>query len=183
MKNNIKIIIMVAVLVVIIAGAFVTYNVYKENADNSTKVTNQSKENAKMSDFSFFDINNTEVKLSDFSGKPIVLNFWASWCPSCIGELPYFQSAYDTHKDNVQFIMLNLTDGERETAESVKSFITEKNYTFPVFLDKKAEGANTYGIYSIPQTLFIDNDGKIIYTHTGAISFQEIEKYIKEISD
>lgn len=182
MKSSIKIIIPVALLVIVLAGAFLAYNNYKEDAaNNNTTVINEEK-TAKMTDFSFVDINNKEVKLSDFSGKGIVLNFWATWCPSCVSELPYFQSAYNNHKD-IQFIMLNLTDGEKETEESVKKFISDNEYTFPVFMDKMAQGSKTYGVYLIPQTLFIDKDGKIIYTHSGAISEHNLETYIKSISE
>ena len=183
MKSNIKIIILVAVLVFVLAGAFITYNMYKENADIGTKISAQSEKTAKVSDFTFYDMNKKEVKLSDFSGKPVVINFWATWCPSCISELPFFQSAYETHKDDIQFIMLNLTDGERETQKSVEEYISENEYTFPVFMDIKGEGANTYGIYTIPQTMFIDKDSNIIYNHTGAMTLHDIETYIKQISD
>ena len=184
MKSNIKIIIMVSMLVFVVAGAVAGYSLLKNNVDNTTvQADTSSQQTAKFTDFNFFDIDNNEVKLSSFSGKAIVLNFWATWCPPCAGELPEFQSAYNDYKDDVQFIMLNLTDGEKETEESVKDFIAENGYTFPVYMDKKAEGAKTYGIYTIPQTIFIDNQGNIIYTHTGAITLEQLESYIKQISE
>ena len=181
MKNSIKIIILVAVLILVVSGAFIAYNVYNKNADIYEKTITQTQEYAKMSDFSFFDINNKEMKLSDFSGKAIVVNFWATWCPSCVSELGNFQNAYDSHKDDIQFVMLNITDGQRETEKSVKEFISENKYTFPVFMDKRLEGTKTYGTYTIPQTLFIDKDGNIIYTHTGAMTLHDLEANIKAI--
>ena len=183
MKSNIKIIILVAALVIVIAGAFIAYNIYKEDVGNSEKSGFQTQTGTKMTDFAFFDMDNKEVKLSDFSGKAVVINFWATWCPACISELPIFQSTYNNHKDDVQFIMLNLTDGDRETEKNVKNYISENKFTFPVFMDKMAAGAKTYSVYSIPQTIFIDKEGNIIYTHIGAISLHDLENRIKQISD
>ena len=184
MKSNIKIIIMVALLVLVVAGAVIGYSLFKDDVNNTTtQADTKTQKTVKITDFNFFDINNNEVKLSSFSGKPIVLNFWATWCPSCVSELPDFQSAYNTYKDDIQFIMLNLTDGDRETEKSVKDFISENKYTFPVYMDKKAEGRNAYGIYSIPQTMFIDKEGNIIYTYTGGITLHDLETYIKQISE
>lgn len=172
MKNSIKIILLVTSLVIVVAGALVGYNILKENNNISyTEETSvQTKETlAKFSDFTFYDLEGKELKLSDFAGKPIVLNFWATWCPPCKEEMPLFESAYQEYGEEIEFIMLNLTDGEKDNEQSVNEFISENNYTFPTYLDKLADGAQTYSIYTIPQTFFINSKGYIIYSQTGAM--------------
>ena len=132
----------------------------------------------KAIDFTMLDALGKEVKLSDYFGKPIVVNFWASWCPPCKAELPDFQKVYDEMKDNVNFLMIDLPDGQKETIEKAEQFIADEKYTFPVFYDNSQEAAYIYQIYSIPTTLFIDKDGYIVAGHEGQISEQSLRKGI-----
>jgi len=113
-------------------------------------------------DFSVVDAKGIEYKLSDFEGKPVILNFWASWCGPCKSEMPDFEEVYLEYKDSVHFLMVNLTDGYQETMESAQKLISEKGYTFPVYFDTKMEAANAYYVYSIPQTFFIDKEGNLV---------------------
>ncbi len=129
-------------------------------------------------DFTVLNSDGEEVKLSDFFGKPIVLNFWASWCPPCKAELPDFDRACKAYEGKVTFLMINLTDGQRETVEVAKSFIAEKGYTFPVYFDTKYEASYKYGLSSIPQTFFLDANGNIIAQATGMITAAQLEQGI-----
>lgn len=131
------------------------------------------KELDKAIDFTATDIDGNEVKLSDFYGKPIVLNFWASWCGPCQYEMPHFQTLYDELGEEVQFIMLNLADGYQETVEKASEFIESNQYTFPVYYDTNLDAAFKYAVYSIPVTYFINSDGEIVETHRGIFEKEE----------
>ena len=129
-------------------------------------------------DFTVYDVNGNEVKLSDFVGKPIVLNFFASWCGPCKSEMPDFEAAYKERGDEVQFLMINLTDGYYETVESASSFIEQSGYTFPVFYDTSSSAAIAYSVVSIPTTYFIDAEGNIVAKATGALSAKSLAEGI-----
>ena len=143
---------------------------------DSTQAEEDSR--VKAVDFTMLDAQGNEVKLSDYYGKPIVVNFWASWCPPCKAELPDFQKVYDEMKDNINFLMIDLPDGQRETIEKAAQFIADEKYTFPVFYDNTQDAAYIYQIDSIPTTLFIDKDGYIVAGHKGQISEKNLRKGI-----
>ena len=151
--------------------------------DKETSAPSDTAENGETAadtapDFTMLDMEGNEVKLSDFLGTPIVLNFWASWCPPCKAELPDFDDACKKYEGKVTFLMVNLTDGQRETVEVAKSYIASQGYTFPVYFDTKYEAAYTYGVSSIPQTYFINADGSLEARATGMISAAQLEKGI-----
>ena len=151
--------------------------------DKETSAPSDTAENGETAadtapDFTMLDMEGNEVKLSDFFGTPIVLNFWASWCPPCKAELPDFEEACKRYEGKVTFLMVNLTDGQRETVEVAKSYIASQGYTFPVYFDTKYEAAYTYGVSSIPQTYFINADGSLEARATGMISAAQLEKGI-----
>jgi peroxiredoxin len=120
-------------------------------------------------DFTVIDREGNVVKLSDMKGKPVVLNFWATWCPYCVEEMPDFEKVYNKYKGEVEFMMINMTHGA-ETVENASSFIDSYGYTFPVYFDTTSEAAYAYGIQSIPTTFFIDAEGYIVAYYQGSMS-------------
>jgi len=129
-------------------------------------------------DFTMYDIDGNALKLSDFRGKPVILNFWASWCGPCKAEMPDFEEAYKTYGDQVQFLIVNLTDGSSETVESASGYIADQGYTFPVYYDTTMEGAVGYNVYAIPVSFFIDAEGVVRASNEGMISADVLESNI-----
>lgn len=149
----------------------------------STANESESKENelTQAPNFTVYDLDGNEVNLTDFFGKPIIVNFWASWCGPCKMEMPDFNEAYQTYKDDITFLMVNMTDGSRETVEKASTFIEESGYIFPVYYDTEYSAAITYSVSSLPTTYFIDADGYLIAHARGAIDGTTLQKGIDMI--
>ena len=133
-------------------------------------------------DFTVYDAEGTEIHLSDFFGKPIVVNFWASWCGPCKMEMPDFHDKYLELEGNIHFLMINMTDGDRETVDIASDFIAQQGYTFPVYYDTTSDAAMTYGAYSLPTTFFINAQGHAIAQATGAIDAATLQRGIDMIT-
>ena len=133
-------------------------------------------------DFTVYDKEGNPVQLYDYTGKPLVLNFWASWCGPCQMEMPHFEDKYQELGEEVQFLMVNMTDGSRETVDSASAFIEQQGYTFPVLYDTDSDAALTYGAYSLPTTYFIDAEGYAVARATGAIDADTLQKGIDLIA-
>lgn len=164
----------------------VTQATTKQATAQTTKVTTKATTkapvyNGSAPNFTVYNDNGIAVKLSDYAGKAVVLNFWASWCPPCKEEMPDFQTMYNKYGQSVVFLMVNLTDGSRETKTKAKQFISNNGYTFPIFFDTSSSAANAYGISSIPQTFFITKTGDISSKNIGGISASKLESGIKAI--
>ena len=134
-------------------------------------------------DFQVYDKDGNGVHLSDFFGKPIVLNFWASWCGPCQSEMPDFNEKYAELGGDVHFVMVNMTDGGRETVETASAFIEKNGYNFPVFFDTTGEAAATYGAYSLPTSFFINAEGHVIAQAVGAIDAATLQQGIDMITN
>ena len=131
-------------------------------------------------DFSVYNEEDELVHLSDYFGAPIVLNFWATWCGPCRNEMPYLEQAFQDYGEEIQFMLVDITDG-RDTKEIVQSFLTDNAFSFPVFYDTELDAARTYGVYSIPMTVFIQSDGAIKSTHIGSMTEEILENGIQSI--
>lgn len=154
-------------------------NIAETNQNKNLKP--QVKQEKKMEkDFIVYDENLNKVKLSSYIGKPVVINFWASWCPPCKEEMPAFNEISNKYnKDQLNVLMVDLTDGQRETIDKAKRFIKENNYNMKILFDSESNAAINYNISAIPRTLFIDKDGYIVKDHSGEITKEELENQIK----
>lgn len=134
-------------------------------------------------DFTIMDLDGSMVSLSDRleDGKPIVLNFWATWCGPCTSELPAFNKAVADYADEITFMMINLTDGQVETVPGVREFLTENGYSLPVYFDKKGSASGPYGASSIPLTYFITSDGMVAGGHMGSMSEKTLYNYLEQL--
>ena len=193
--KTLKLLIWILAFAVVIVGAYVLYNRLSseisvggiatvaqetkapEATENPGETAAETEEKgSEAPDFTVYDLEGNAYKLSDFRGKPVLLNFWASWCGPCQMEMPDFQKFYETHGDKVNFVIVNLTDGQQETVESASAFIAEKGYTFPVYYDTDIDAAMKYGVSAVPVSYFIDADGRFVAWAQGAMDADMLQQ-------
>ncbi len=143
--------------------------------------TAETENSLQAPDFTVYDVQGNAYKLSDFRGKPVVLNFWATWCGPCQMEMPDFNEKFLELGDKVQFLMVNVTDGVRDTVESASSLMTQKGYKFPVFYDTQLEASTVYGVTSLPSTYFIDADGNVALWGAGMLTAENLQYGLDQI--
>ncbi len=127
-------------------------------------------------DFSFAYLDGTKASLTQLRGKPVFLNFWATWCPPCVGEMPHFNAVYPRYKDKINFLAVSLDDNMQEAA----AFIQQQGYSFPVGYGNVNDLAGKYDIQGIPTSLLLDADGKIIASKIGAMTETELEAFLQK---
>ena len=184
MNNKKTLLFLIIALIVLILGASLLYNSMKDSteADMDTATSEDASESRTPApDFTVYSMDGDKVSFSDFKGKPVVINFWASWCGPCQSEMPHFEEAYKKYGDDIHFLMINLTDGMRETPDTVMGFLDYFGYTFPVYYDMGYDASDAYGISPIPTTFFIDKNGNIASSQIGALSASALERNIELI--
>lgn len=123
-------------------------------------------------DFELTTIDGETVKLSEFRGEKILLNFWASWCAPCRSEMPDMQKFHETY-DDVVILAVNLT--ETETSKTnVTNFLDEYEITFPVLMDSETVVANIYNARALPTSYLINSDGRIHNIATGPLNYESM---------
>jgi cytochrome c biogenesis protein CcmG/thiol:disulfide interchange protein DsbE len=132
----------------------------------------------KAHDFTLSDANGSDVSLSDFAGQPVVVNFWATWCPPCRLEMPELQNAYDTYRDQGLVV---LAVNAQETEPQVRAFFDEMGFTLPALLDSDGQVGRAYGTPGLPSTFFIDGSGEVTAVHRGLLTAGLIETYLAQI--
>lgn len=122
------------------------------------------KQQIEMVDAEMLDLNDNLVKLSDYKGKVIFLNLWATWCPPCRKEMPSMEDIYKEYKDK-DFVILAVSQGEDQS--TVKEFLKDKKYIFPIFTDPRGQVSGQYGTGSIPTTYIVNKKGYIAGLFVG----------------
>jgi peroxiredoxin len=129
-------------------------------------------------DFTLKDINGANVKMADYKGKVVLLNFWATWCAPCKREIPEFVEAYERYRDQ-GFVILGVLSEDDPTPAELRTFMTEFKMNYPVFREHQELAAANGELWALPTSFLIDRQGSICTTHTGAMSKEELEQEIK----
>lgn len=130
-------------------------------------------------DFTIKVQDGSEFSLSAQKGKPVLLHFWATWCPPCIRELPEMQKlSDDLAESKLEFIAVCISDSEANKA----AFMKKNNYTFPCALDELGDiVASKYNVSGIPTSILIGADGKILKINVGMMSAKQLEAFVKDV--
>ncbi|AOR24161.1 cytochrome c biogenesis protein/redoxin [Clostridium taeniosporum] len=134
-------------------------------------------------DFELKDQYGNTHKLSDYKGKTVFLNFWATWCPPCRMEMPHIEELYkefNYNKDDIIILGVAQPGGEEKDIEGIKEFLNKQGYTFPVVFDERNDVFNDYRIMSLPTTFMINKDGNIYGYVNGALSKGQMKNIIDE---
>ena len=208
MNNKKGLIITLGILVAVIAIAAVAYNTLIANKpatqvdSSATKEqidqlvdSNKSASSASSSsadgeeqlgmdvlDFTVFDQAGNEVKLSSMKGKPTVLSFWATWCPPCVREAGEVQTIYDKYGNDVNIMMVNPTDGTRETKEGVTAWYEENQLHYPIYFDTELEASLMFQVRVLPSTFIFDSQGNLVDMFQGGMTEQVIAEKLAQVS-
>lgn len=198
MKYAKKIIILIIVILTCV-GAYQVYNInnkkLKDDRDikieNNNGYNNKQNEQSKVSEseskeekdkkypkapeFTLTDLKNKKVSLSDYKGKYVMINFWATWCSACKSELPDLEKFYNENKNNKDFKFLTMDVGENK--DVVEKFMKENKYNFDVLLDKNTEVSYDYTATALPTTVLIDKEGYIKKIILGAMNKNSMNSY------
>ena len=127
-------------------------------------------------DFQTEYLNGGKFKLSELRGQPVILNFWATWCPPCVREMPLLQKLYD--EGNIPVIGINL----QEDKKTIEAFIKKLNVTFPIVLNKDGSAEAMYNILLKPTTYFIDKNGIVVDKKYGELSREDLKQRSQKLS-
>lgn len=163
------------------AIAIMAINFFSDNqsatvtTNPTTPVSTQSQSldrGAPAPNFTLTDQNGETVQLSDYRGKKVILNFWATWCPPCRAEMPHMQEFHEDQDNNdVEIVAVNLT-AQDNGAEAIQSFIDEFGLTFTMPMDELGNVANTYQIRTVPTTYILNTKGEIAQKIVGPMDAQ-----------
>ena len=138
---------------------------------------------AQVKNFTLTDISGKNVSLSDYKGKVVVLNFWASWCRPCKAEMPEFDQMDKEFKKSgskVVLLAVNMTDGRRETKSKVEKFLSETKYGMRVLLDTEGKAADMFSVRYLPTTYVIDTTGKVSGQLVGGTTKDAVMQLVRE---
>jgi peroxiredoxin len=133
-------------------------------------------------DFALTTLDGEEVNLSDYRGKKVIVNFWATWCPPCKAEMPHMEKYYEKNskKENVEILAVNLTSQD-DGKKAVEQFVDGYKLTFPILMDEKGDVGDQYRAFTIPTTYMIDTNGIIQHKILGPMNEDMMGKMIQQM--
>ncbi|MDN4493896.1 peroxiredoxin family protein [Ureibacillus aquaedulcis] len=147
------------------------------NHEHDAQETETRTLNVRAPNFELKTLAGETVRLSDLEGKKVFINFWATWCPPCVEEMPAMQDFYDelTTKENVVILAINTTDKESNTS-TVKHFVGEFGITFPILLDQEGEVLLNYEVLTLPTSIIVDEAGMVVEQILGPVTKNMLEE-------
>ena len=176
-------IVILGFMIVFAIGGVILYNILSFSVEKPEPSPEQKEEVSTIApDFTVYNDNGEAVKFSSLEGKPAVIYIFTTWNSQCRTELDYFENAWKKYGDKVDFMMINLTYGESETEEKVKSFVKENGYTFPVYYDKHLDVASfAYDVLDIPLTVLVNENDIIVKKYTDKITEEKLLENIVDL--
>lgn len=129
-------------------------------------------------DFELKDYQGSPVKLSDFKGKPVFINFWATWCPPCRAEMPEIEAAYRKYKSQ-GLVVLGID--AREDNSTVGKYVADGGYSWTMLMDYNGDTIATYGVAAFPTSFFVDREGFIRFSQVGGMDKRGLEDRLAKI--
>ena len=169
------IILSILVLSILLVSCFIPFRGF--SGDGNGTATATSEVLIKAEDFTLLDLNNNKVSLSDFRGKVVVLNFWATWCPPCIAEAPDLVEVSNAYKDKgVQFIGVSDDD-----VSALEKFVSDYGIEYPILLDGSIDRIMPkWGISAIPTTFILNGNGEIVFKKVGMMSRDQLINAVEQ---
>ncbi len=153
-----------------------TEGIYLIDAASVRRTSSPPAEGDQAPDFTFVSEDGKEFSLRDFHGHPVVINFWATWCPPCRMEMPALDQAYHAHKDN-GLVMLAVEEMDKRA--DVLAFRQQMNVSLPMLLDTQGLVGRTYMVRGLPTTFFIDGEGRVVIRWTGMLTEESLQKNLQ----
>ena len=175
-RNHLDVIKKIGGLIIIVSGLTMSYNGYIAVTDYIESKSNVISDGGSVNIYNLAlkDQYGKEHKLSDYSGKTVFLNFWATWCPPCREEMPYIEELYK-ERDDVAIIGVSIPAEPSNGVDSIKSFLSENNYTFPTLLDINGDLGSYFNIMAYPTTIIINKSGEIDRVVEGSLTKENME--------
>lgn len=188
-NNRLRFISEIGLLVLI-----VTFLIFGRNIDNGDRqtggedfvpadVTGAVQTGVEAPDFTLMNVNNEQVTLSELRGKPVIINFWATWCAPCRDEMPEFQEIIEVYaSEELQLLALNREESSEQVAEFFEELSAEEGmeFTFPSLLDSRSDVASLYGVFNMPTTFFVDANGMVTAVHFGELNRDQLDGYLAD---